>query len=236
MIKTNYLSVFVATLLLAGCASIPRETILLSQTIGHDLNSLHQAHLQLADIHFRKIENEINVFVDEVYAPFVINFVLKSEFRNYQAGSPSLYGAIENAGTNEGETASQEAIDMMLAFQEAARVQIESKRDELLQPIRNQHLDISREINQSYANVTYANASITAYLQSLHKLKDARQEGLSMIGLDGLDIRFSDSLVKLSQHVEMAVKAGKKIDIQSDGAFMELETISDQIKELTTKN
>ncbi len=236
MMKTNYLLVFVATLLLAGCASIPKETVLLSQTIGHDINSLHQAHLQLADIHFKKIENEISAFVDEVYAPFVINFVLKSEFRNYQAGAPSLYGAVESAGSDEGETVSQEAIDMMLEFQEAARQQIESKRYELLQPIRNQHLDISRAINQSYANVTYANASITAYLQSLQKLKGAQQEGMSMIGLDGVDVEFTNSLVKLSQHVEMAVEAGKKIDIQSDGAFMELEIISNQIKELTTNN
>jgi len=125
---------------------------------------------------------------------------------------------------------------MMLEFQEAAREQIESKRDELLQPIRNQHLDISREINQSYANASYANASITAYLQSLQKLKSAQQEGLSMIGLAGADTTFTNSLVRLSQQVEMTVKAGKKIDIRSDEALIKLETISDKIKTLTTKN
>ncbi len=236
MKKTNYLLVCVSTLLIAGCASIPKESILLSQTLGNDINSLHQAHLQLADIHFRKIENEINSFVDEVYAPFVLNYVLQAEFESYQAGSPSLYGAIEQAGSAGGAIASQEAVDMMLEFQEAAREQIESKRDELLQPIKNQHLDISREINHSYANASYANASITAYLQSLHKLKGAQQESLSMIGMAGADTSFTNSLVKLSQRVEMTVKAGKKIDIQSDEALMQLENISAQSKTLTIKN
>lgn len=75
---------------IASCASVPKETVTLSQALGNDLVVLHQAHRNIAELHFRKIKDNINSFIDDTYAPFVIQFVLNKELQAYQAGQPSI--------------------------------------------------------------------------------------------------------------------------------------------------
>jgi len=229
------LGAIVLIFLLSACTSIPKETVLLSQTLGNDLKILHKSHCDIIDIHFINIESDINSFVDEVYAPFVIHYALKSQFQDYKEGKSGLYSIIEIAGKHEGKKEAKDAIDVMQEFQEAARKDIERQRDELLLPIKMQHSEIIKSINQSYENISYANTTITTYLQSLRKLKGTQQEVLAKIGLDGADTLITNSLLKLSEQVEKVVKAGRKIDIQSDDAYKELEKISNQIKEITNK-
>jgi hypothetical protein len=233
--KIRIIALLATLLTVTGCVTVPKETITLSQTLGNDLKVLHTAHLNIVNIHFVKIKEDINSFVDEVYAPYVIQFVLKSELANYKTGKPSLYGTIESTKQQEGTTASNNALNEMLDFQTAARKQIESKRDELLSPILKQEAEITQAINQSYENAIYANSTITAYLQSIRKVKDAQQEALAIIDLKGADTLMTNSLVNLSEQVSKAVKAGKEIDIQGADAYNKLSEITDKIKEITSK-
>ena len=87
----------------SACVAIPKETATLSQTLGTDLKVLHNTHRNMVTLYFEKIKNEINSFVNDVYSPFIINYVLKSDLKNYQEGNPSLFGAIEIAGKKEGK-------------------------------------------------------------------------------------------------------------------------------------
>lgn len=218
--------------LFTSCVSIPKETITLSQTLGSDLKVLHNAHRNIIEIHFNKIEEDINSFVNDVYAPFIIHHVLKSELTNYKAGKPSLYGTIELAGKQEGKAESENALNEMTDFQDAARKQIESKRNELLSPILKQKAEIVSAVNGSYEHAIYANSTITAYLQSLQKVKATQQEALSLIGIEGADALITNSLVKVSEQVNDAIVQGKKIDPLSDDAYNQLEKVSKQIKEI----
>ena len=77
-----------------------------------------------------------------------------------------------------------------------------------------------------------ANASITNYLKSIRKLKETQQEMLSMVGLSGADTKVINSLVSISEKVNEAVKAGKKINIESDKALEEIEKVTKKIKKL----
>lgn len=233
--KLRNLGAILVIFLFSACASIPKETILLSQTLGKDLQVLHKAHRNIIEIHFKKIKTEINSFVDDVYAPFVIHYVLKKEFNSFEQGKPSVYGILEIAGQKEGKMESENAVNEMADFQNAARKQIERKRKELLTPILKQESDIVMAINQSYEQAGYANATITAYLQSLRKVKDAQEEALSMIGLDGVDTLITNSLVKVSEQVEQAVEKAKDIDVKSTDAYSLLEAISNEIKDVSTK-
>lgn len=221
--------------LFTACASIPKETVTLSKTLGNDLEVLHNAHRNIIEIHFNKIEEDINSFINDIYAPFVIHYVLKNELANYIAGKPSLYGTIELAGKQEGKSESENALNEMTDFQNAARKQIESKRNELLSPILKQKAEIIKAVNESYEHAIYANSTITAYLQSLQKVKATQQEVLSVIGIEGTDTLITNSLVKASEQVNDAIKQGKKIDPLSDDAYNKLEKISNQIKEITNK-
>ena len=233
--KIRIIGVMVFFFMFTACVTIPKETVTLSQTLGNDLVILHKANRNIIDIHFKKINNDINSFINDVYAPFVIHYALESELKNFKAGNPSLYLTIEIAGQKEGKIESENALKEMTDFQDAARRKIESKRNELLTPILKQQEEIVLAVNQSYEHAIYANSTVTAYLQSIRKVKGAQQEALSMLGLEGADTLITNSLVKVSEQVENAVNAGKKIDVQSDDAYNQLEKISNQIKAITNK-
>jgi hypothetical protein len=233
--KIRNLGTFLILLILTGCASIPKEVVTLSQTLGNDLKILHNSHMSMVQIYFGKIKYDINSFIDEKYAPFIIHYALKSELANYKQGKTSLYGTIEIAGQKEGQKEANDALAVMMDFQEAARKQIDYKRDELLSPILKQETEIKEAVNRSYDNVQYANSSITAYLQSIRKVKEAQQQALSMLGFEGSDTLVTKSLIKLSEQVEKAVRTGKEIDIQSDDAYKQIEKVANQIKEITNK-
>lgn len=219
--------------LLAACVSIPKETVTLSQTLANDLVILHNAHRNIAQIYFKKIKDNINSFVDETYAPFVIQHVLTSELQAYQSGKPSLYGTIEGAGKKEGTPATKIAIKEMSDFQSAAYKQIEKKRNELLSPVMAQEAEVIKAVNQSYEHAIYANSTITGYLLSIRKVKEAQQEALSKLGISGADTIISNTLTKVSEQISEAVKKGKEIDIYSTNAGEQLDEISNQIKEIT---
>ena len=221
---------------ITSCASIPKETVTLSQALGNDLMVLHQAHRNIAELHFRKINDNINSFVDDTYAPFVIQFVLNKELQAYQAGQPSIYTTLELAGKNGGKPETDAAVKAMADFQEAARKQIERKRDELLLPVRSREVEIIGAINQSYENAIYASSTITGYLQSVRKVKEAQQEALSAIGLKGADELITNGLVQVSEQVNEAVRKGKEIDVKSEHALQQLDEISNRIKAITHKN
>lgn len=225
-----------AMLMFSACASIPSEVVTLSQTIGNDMKILNRSHLDAVKIYFTKMEDDINRFVDEKYAPFVIHHVLKSELAEYKSGNKtSLYGIIELAGQKEGVEETSDAVAVMQEFHEAARLQIEGRRNELLSPLESQKIEILKAVNRSYENVIDANTTITVYLQSIRKIKETQQLALSKIGLDGADAKITESLVKLSSEIDKAMEAANKIDIKSDDAFQQLEKVSEKIKELTNK-
>jgi hypothetical protein len=123
----------------------------------------------------------------------------------------------------------------MLEFQEAANQQINAKRNELLSPILFQEREILSVIDQSYQNTIYANATLTAYLVSVRKVKESQNEALSIVGLNGLDTTVTNRLVELSGFVDMALEKGEKIDIKSNEAQQQIEDIVNKIKELTNK-
>lgn len=218
-----------------GCVSIPKETVTLSRTLGSDLKELHLSHGSMVRIHYGKIIQEVNDFVDNKYAPFIIHYVLSAELEKYKNGEPSLYGSIEVAGKSATKEETEEALNSMAEFQEAARAQIEEKRRELLVPIENQQSEILAQINQSYDAAIYANVTITGYLESVRKVKEAQQEALSRIGLPGADTVLIDKMIRVSEGLQEALEKGREIDVKGDDAMRQINNISEKIKKLFGK-
>jgi hypothetical protein len=233
--NNKILAVIFSSLLMASCASIPKETVTLSKTIGSDLQILHDSHRNMVQLYYNGIKGNVIAFIDDVYAPFVIHHVLEVELNKHKRGESSIYGIIENAGKTGGKGETEEALNVMLEFQEAANQQINVKRNELLSPILQQEKEILSTIDQSYQNTIYANATLTAYLVSVRKVKESQNEALSIVGLNGLDTTVTNRLVELSGFVDMALEKGEKIDIKSSEAQQQIEDIVNKIKELTNK-
>ena len=144
--------------------------------------------------------------MDDVYAPFVIHYVLNNQLEAYKSGEPSIYKTLELAGVNGGKQETENALNEMVDFQKAAYKQIEKKRSELISPILDQEREVLSAIDKSYESVIYANSTITGYLQSVRKVKEAQQEAISMIGFGGADTLMTKNLIKFSDQISDAVK------------------------------
>jgi hypothetical protein len=223
--------------LLNSCVSVPKETVQLSRIIGTDLTVLQNSHTTMVELFYNEIINNINAFIEEVYAPFIINYVLKGELKNYKNNvSPSIFGVINKAASDgAGKAETGEVLVEMSNILKAANTRIEKKRNELLDPIQKQKDAMLRNINTSYENTRRANSSVTNYLQSVLSLKESQREILSIVGLKGMDEALNNTLLKVSEITKSLLIEGKEIDIESDDAFNKIKKIAAKIKSITYK-
>ena len=216
--------------LLTSCAVIPRETVDLSQRIGSDITVLHTSHRNMVQLYYGKIKDNINAFVDDVYSPYIIHYVLQSELEAYKQGSPSIYSSIENAGTKGGKEYTEQALTDMTDFCSAATSQINKKRKELLEPVIQQEQQLLSTIDASYQNTLNASATLTAYLSSARKTKESQDKALSAMGLEGLNDEVTSHLVELSDNLDELLRKSKKIDVESTGAAQKIEEMINKYK------
>lgn len=231
--KTQF--ILFVPLIISACTVIPKETVVLSETLGDDLQVLHKSHRTAIELQYNRLKDDVNRFVNEVYAPFVIHYVLADEYESFKKGESSIFKTLIIAAESQGQIESENALQEMIDFQTAANEQIEGKRSELLTPIEDQESGILNSIDQAYSNVIYANATITGHLKSIQKVKDTQQEALSKLGLGGVDTVITNALVRTSNLVEKAIEKAKDVDVKSDVAYRQMEEISNTIKNLTKK-
>jgi vacuolar-type H+-ATPase subunit H len=218
-----------------SCISVPKQTVKLSSVIGTDLKVLENSHTTMVGLFYTEIMNNINGFIEDVYAPFIINYVLKKELDSYHNSQPSIFEAIEDAATKGGKANTEKAYNDMSDFLKAARTQIEKKRNELLVPIQKQRDSIILNIKISYGNTILASSSVTSYLQSISSLKESQNEVLSVIGLKGKTEELTNTLLKMSDVAKSLLTKGKEIDIKSDDAYNKMKTLTDEIKSIIHK-
>jgi hypothetical protein len=234
--KLRILLILFAVCALNSCVSIPKETVQLSKAIGEDLKTLQSSHIAMVDLFYIEITRNINSFIADVYAPYIIHYVLKKEKENYNNQKQSIFGAIENAGKDTaGKTETDEAFNEMTDFLTFANTTIKKKRDELLNPIQKQQDSIIREINRSYKNTMYANSAIINYLESALKVKESQKQVLSIVGLKGKDEELNNTLLKVSSYTKSLLEKGKEIDIKSDKAKDQMKILLNEIKTTINK-
>ena len=233
--KFRIVFIIVTFYIFNSCISVPKETVQLSSVIGTDLKVLENSHTTMVGLFYNEIINNINGFIEDVYAPFIINYVLKKELDSYHNSQPSIFEAIEDAATKGGKANTEKAYNDMSDFLKAARTQIEKKRNELLVPIQKQRDSIILNIKISYGNTILASSSVTSYLQSISSLKESQNEVLSVIGLKGKTEELTNTLLKMSDVTKSLLTKGKEIDIKSDDAYNKMKTLTDEIKSIIHK-
>ena len=105
----------------------------------------------------------------------------------------------------------------------------------MLIPLIKQKNEILSAIDRSYRNTIYANATLTAFLESARKVKESQSEALSIVGFGGLDNTITHKLVELSEFIDSAIKKSNTIDVKSDTAEKQIEEIINKVKEFTNR-
>jgi hypothetical protein len=173
---------------------------------------------------------DINKFVDEVYAPYQINALLKADQQDFKAGDPnSLFYSLDSALKNPTDLKAQnDALVSMEIFLQVTREEIESYRAERMAPILVQEKEMLGAIDRSYNQIHYANSIVTGHLASIVKVYDAQEKILNEFGVEGLRSEAGQKLADASTKVAELLENARKIDTKAEG-------VSDKITELTGK-
>lgn len=208
--------IFILTfgIFLLSCASVPKESVELSVTLGRDLAEVHKAHRELAIRYFKRIKQDINQFIDERYRPFMINKTIE-DFK--------LLDKIKKASQ---PGASPDALHILGLFVAKVSKQIESYREELLKNISNQETEVLTTIDDAYQKLQNANSIVTGHLASVRKVHEAQAELLERANLEGLRDKFIQKTVKFSDEVVKLVEKARKGEESID-------KIAKKIKEIT---
>ena len=190
----------------------------------------------MAEMQFDKMKADINTFVDDVYAPFIINFALKDEMKRYKQKKSSIYGSIEAAGKSESDQDIKIVVEEMFDLQKYANKKIEAMRSDLLGPILAQEAEVLENIKRSYDNVTYGNAAVTNYLVSVQKMKQTQGRALERVGLKNVADNFNTYLTKTSTIVSDVVQQGLRIDMNDASAEKDINALSELIKNASNNN
>ena len=219
-------------MMLTSCVSIPDETLVLSKTLGQDLKELKRSHLSTINIYYSNLESKINRFIDDVYSPFIIQFVLEREFESFDNEEASIITDLKLATRAEAtQEDTDKALQSIVSFQSIAMQQIAQKRMELMQPIREEQLEILQAINAAYDNAIAANASLTSYLASVGDVKEAQTESLAVIGIDRAEV--DQSMLRASDILDQVITKGREVDTKAEDARAQMNALIKQIKSIT---
>lgn len=229
-------------LLFAACASVPKESVELSATVGRDLAIVHKAHREIAQILFTRMRSDVNRFVDDVYAPFQIRNAMNRQQQlaistNSEDRRKSLLLAINAAFKPDASEKLQSAVlKAMASMVQKIQQDIESMRKELLEPLDAQEPEVLGSIDRAYQQLHYANSIVTGHLSSVTKIHETQVELLQAIGVER-DLRkdVGENLAKASDQIGALVRAAEAADNKLNKAEESAQKLKDAVKELERK-
>jgi hypothetical protein len=220
--------------LLGACAQVPKESVELSTTVGRDVAAAHESHRKLAQTLFARIKRDVNRFVDDVYAPYQIQFVLDRQRQRQAAGNPAnLFSVLEAAGQRPRDAQAQkDAIDVMQAIVEAVRADVEEYRGMRLAPVLKQEEEVTAAIDRVYEQIKRGNAIVTAHLASVVKVHEAQDEILRKANLEGLREKVGVSLSNASERVAEFVGKAKAVEGSVDATTAKVNKLTVELDKL----
>lgn len=199
---------------LSGCAQVPKQSVELCATVGRDIAQVYKSHKEIATLLYERIKNDVNKFVDNVYAPYQIKKQLKDDYDDFKSGDEdSLFAALNNAIKHPDDSQAQlNTLEYMEIFLEVVRGDIESFRQEQLAPVIKQEQKLLSAIDRSYNQIHYANSIVTGHLSSIAKVHEAQEQILKEFGIEGLHKDIGKTLAKTSRKVFEYTDRAEKTD------------------------
>jgi len=185
-------------LAMTGCASVPKEAVTLSYRVGDDIQQLQSGYRETVRLAFDQMrENGMNV-IDNVWTPaFLSDFIVRGKL-------------IESAQHEEFKT------QLVEAWARLAIGKIEAKRKEFLDPLQKKEDELLAEIDAAFDQVISANATVTAHLNSVVKVKGFQDQLLERAGLKDIRDSINSLIVSASELTAKATndltEAAKKLD------------------------
>jgi hypothetical protein len=208
----------IAAASLVGCAQVPRASVELSATVGRDIAGQHNAHRATVELLFRRMRDDINRFVDDVYAPHQISAVMNHQWALSNSASAadrnsSLLPVLRAAFEPDADPVTQRnAIDAIELLLTEVQLSIESLRSDLLAEVAVQERQVLGELDRSYRQIHYANSIVTGYLASIVQVRDLQNDALSAAGAPALGERVSEAVASVATAVSRIVGGAEVLE------------------------
>ncbi len=214
-----YLVCIVVAVAFTACDTSTREMLELSNTVGRDLEEVHRAHRELAQLHFAKIETDINHFIDETYRrefikAFAKEFKLASKIRKIIKSDPDSL------------------LPVMTQFVQVATERIEKKRKEILTPVAEQQRRVIAEIDAAHHQIQAAHAVVVGHLASVRNVRDTQNEILAQVGLENVREKIIVTTANISNRIAEFVAKGREINTTLQDAAEKVKEIDEKIEAL----
>jgi len=225
---------------MSGCATVPKETVQLSEIVGEQIEQMEVSHEGFVRLYYGRLRNDVNRFLVEKWIPeFLARAAQNEEFRRDHdiayAVSRLDTGAVEI--TVRGDIPSdvrqlvlegvQQAIqqqraklgEVLVDFGQSALEQIELQRAEMIGPIDEQERMVLTALREGYADIQRAQAAIEGLLESAVEVEREREVVLAKMQLLQAQRQIVESAVSASTMAGDALRYSAEAE-EGIGAFM----------------
>ncbi len=208
---------FVAALLLAGCASVPKEMVELSYRTGEDMAALHESYDYLIHDYYSKMREQRSAYLDDIWFPrFLDNWVEGGELAAIAKGEKIWSEEDSRLILTPPGSDPQESLLTLRDWVDYALYAYEVKEDSLLISLTGAEAALRKDVKDAFNQVIRANAAVTAHLNSIREVKEIQDEALEALQIKDLRDRINTTLINVSGKAAEELERIRELDKRVD--------------------
>ena len=192
--------------LLASCAQVPEDSVVLSEDVGSVLEELRQKNAALVDRMFSVRKDRINEFIDKEYGPFIVSEAMK------KANAVETLSNLVKAGKGD------QALKLMQIMVNQSVAQIQKRRASLLQPIETQQSQVKAAFDSAFGVAIKGNETTTGLLRSVRQVDASQNAILGDLGLKDLRSKVNADAAAISNKLAVILSGAHSVESAIDGA------------------
>lgn len=225
----NLIRLIIVSIIIAvfsfGCQTVPKEVVELSYVMGEDLEALNTSYANLIHQYYENLRDQRRAYLDDVWYPrFIANWREKGELVAIVKEKRIWSEEKKSLITIPVGSAPDESVKTLEDWLISALDEYERKESELLDPLNKDEERLIELVKQAFINVTRANATITAHLNSLRKVQDVQDETLKALNLKELRDEINKQLINASMKAKNGLEQVEKADEKAEKVTLKIES------------
>src|SRR5579862_4254052 len=193
---TSLLILSLFALLHLECASVPKEVVQLSYTMGQDLVSVESSYRSLIHTHFDDLRKDVDNFIDNEWTnAFLQDFIVRT-----------------NLDSLVKQPDPKQVLSDLQEWTAAVIQQVSAKKKGLKDPIDQHEALLLQDVDESFGRIIQANSVITNHLNSLTKIDSVQSETLRAMGLGTLRDRVNNALIQVSDEAASGIDKARSLE------------------------
>jgi len=208
------LPLFLAALIaLPGCTTVPKEVVEMSYLVGQDVASLEQSYKALIGEHYKGLRDARERYLQDRWIPaYLEDWIARGRLKEIAQGRTVWSSEKRAFVAPTPNRASEELLNSILAWSEAAVADIEDKRNSLLAPLDKEEKTLLASVEEAFRRIQQGNAAVTAHLNSIRKVQEIEGELMKSLGIKDLREGIMRTLANSSESARKSLVEVQKAD------------------------